>query len=72
MMVRIPLGDISIHARTAKGVKIINLTDDDKVISAVPVEKANEAESNNDEIDEDNGADNTQSTETSSNSPEEN
>ncbi len=72
MMVRIPLGDISIHARTARGVKIINLTDDDKVISAVPVEKANEAESNYDEIDEENGADITQSTETSGNSTEEN
>ncbi|MCR5523810.1 MAG: DNA gyrase subunit A [Clostridia bacterium] len=72
MMVRIPLEQISPHARTAKGVKIINLTDEDKVISAVPVEKANEAESNYDEIDEDNGADNIQSTEPSGNSPEEN
>ena len=40
MMVRIPLGDISIHARTARGVKIMNLAEDDKIISAVPVSKA--------------------------------
>lgn len=42
MMVRIPIEQIRLCSRTSKGVKVMNLTEDDKVISAVAVEKAEE------------------------------
>lgn len=39
MIVRIPLDQITPHARGAKGVKVMNLAEDDRVISAVTVAK---------------------------------
>lgn len=46
MMVRISLEGITPHSRTAKGVKIMNLSDGDRIISAVPVAKAESSETN--------------------------
>ena len=46
MMVRISLEGITPHSRTAKGVKIMNLSDGDRIISAVPVAKAESNETN--------------------------
>ena len=48
MMVRISLEGITPHSRTAKGVKIMNLSDGDRIISAVPVAKAESSETNED------------------------
>jgi DNA gyrase subunit A len=48
MMVRISLEGITPHSRTAKGVKIMNLSDGDRIISAVPVAKAESIETNED------------------------
>lgn len=42
MMVRIPLDSITPHSRTSRGVKVMNLTEGDSVISAVAVARAEE------------------------------
>lgn len=49
MMVRIPLDGITPHGRASKGVKIMNLAENDKIISAVPVMRAEEEETPADE-----------------------
>lgn len=51
MMVRIPLDSITPHSRTSRGVKVMNLTEGDTVISAVAVARAEEEpESTEEEI----------------------
>ena len=42
MIVRIPISSITPHSRTSKGVKIMNLAEGDRIISAVAVEKTEE------------------------------
>ncbi len=64
MMVRISLEGIAPHSRTAKGVKIMNLSDGDRIISAVPVAKAKISEiSEVTDATETNEADTTENTE---------
>ena len=42
MTVRIPIDKIGVHSRTSKGVKVMKLSDDDRIISAVSVAKADD------------------------------
>ncbi len=42
MMVRIPIGSITPHSKGSKGVKIMNLAEGDRIISAVAVARADE------------------------------
>ncbi len=51
MMVRIPIGSIAPHSRTSKGVKIMNLAEGDKIISAVAVARAEEEPEYDEETD---------------------
>ena len=52
MMVRIPINSITPHSKGSKGVKIMNLAEGDRIISAVAVQKADEEEIPDDENEE--------------------
>ena len=54
MMVRIPIDSIAPHSRTSRGVTVMNLKEDDRVISAVSVMKAPENNTENEEADQEN------------------
>ena len=45
-MIRMPIKDLRVISRNTQGVKLINLDDDDKLVSATPVEQEDEEEIN--------------------------
>ncbi len=52
MMVRIPISGIRVCARGSKGVKVMNLSDDDRIISAAEVSSSKDEASDNEEAPE--------------------